>query len=99
VAILGVKAVLVLGHTSCGAVTAAIRSDAVPGQISMLFGPLQRAVEEAHGDLSKAIEANARIQADVLRTSSTIIRDAVAAGKLKVVSGVYDLGTGTVSLT
>jgi len=99
VAILGVKAVLVLGHTSCGAVTAAIRSDAVPGQISMLFGPLQRAVEEAHGDLSKAIEANARIQADLLRTSSTIIRDAVQAGKVKVVSGVYDLGTGTVSLT
>jgi carbonic anhydrase len=46
----------------------------------------------------KAIAINADLQAELLRTSSTVIRDAVKAGKLKVESGVYDLATGKVSL-
>jgi hypothetical protein len=31
-----------------------------------------------------------KIQAELLRTSSTVIRDAVKAGTLKVEAGVYD---------
>jgi len=45
-----------------------------------------------------AIEANAKIQAALLRTSSTVIRDAVKGGKLRVEAGIYDLATGKVSL-
>jgi carbonic anhydrase len=37
VAVLGVKVLLVLGHTGCGAVKAAMKADAVPGQISALY--------------------------------------------------------------
>jgi carbonic anhydrase len=99
VAILGVKAVLVLGHTSCGAVTAAVRSDPAPGHIASLLAPLQRAVQESRGDLTTAIALNTRIQAAQLIATSTIIREAVEAGKVTVVSGVYDLGTGIVSMT
>lgn len=99
VAVLGVKALLVLGHTSCGAVKAAMKAGTVPGQISSLYPHLRPAVEQSDGDLSKAIEANAKIQADLLRTSSTVIRDAVKAGTLKVQAAVYDLGTGKVSLS
>jgi carbonic anhydrase len=99
VAVLGVEMILVLGHTNCGAVKAALKADTVPGQISALYPPLRRAVEESGGDLAKAIEANSRVQAGLLRTSSTVIRDAEKAGKVKVVSGVYDLATGKVSLT
>jgi len=98
VAVLGVKALLVLGHSSCGAVKAAMKVDPVPGQISALYPPLRQAVEQSGGNVDKAIEANARIQAELLRTSSTVIRDAVKGGKLKVQAGVYDLGTGKVSL-
>jgi carbonic anhydrase len=98
VAVLGVKALLVLGHSNCGAVKAAIKSDAVPGQISTLYPHLRRAVEQSNGNLAAAIQANAKVQADLLRTSSPVIRDAVSGGKLKVVSGVYDLATGKVSL-
>ena len=97
VAVLGVKVLLVLGHSSCGAVKAAMKADAVPGQISTLYPHLRRAVEESAGNFDKAIEANAKIQADLLRTSSTVIRDAVKAGTLKVVAGVYDLATGKVT--
>jgi carbonic anhydrase len=41
---------------------------------------------------------NAEHQTDLLRTSSTVIHDALKGGKLKVESGVYDLATGKVSL-
>jgi carbonic anhydrase len=98
VAVLGIKVLVVLGHSSCGAVKAAMKADAVPGQISTLYLPLQRAVEQSGGNIDTAIEANARIQAQLLRASSPVIRDAVKGGTLKVTSGVYDLATGKVSL-
>lgn len=99
VAVLGVKALLVLGHGSCGAVKAAMKADPVPGQISTLYPHLRQAVEQSEGNFDKAIEANAKIQAELLRTSSTVIRDAFKAGKLKVEAGVYDLATGKVTLS
>lgn len=98
VAELGVKALLVLGHTHCGAVKAAMKSESVPGQISALYAPLRAAVDRSAGDVEKAVEINARVQADLLRTSSTVIRDATKAGTLRVVAGVYDLATGKVAL-
>ena len=99
VAVLGVNALLVLGHTNCGAVKAAMKADTVPGQISVLYPPLRPAVVQSGGNLAKAIEVNARMQADLLRTSSTVIREAVSAKTLKVVSAVYDLATGQVSVS
>lgn len=98
VAVLGVKTLLVLGHSGCGAVKAAMKAETVPGQISTLYKHLRQAVEQSGGDFKKAITANAKIQADLLRTSSTVIRDAVKADKLKVEAGVYDLATGKVTL-
>jgi carbonic anhydrase len=97
VAVLGVEVVLALGHTGCGALKAAMKADAVPGQISVLYQHLYPAVQQSGGDLNKAIWANAKLQAELLRTSSPVIRDAVKAGKLKVESGVYDLATGKVN--
>jgi carbonic anhydrase len=99
VAVLGVEVVLVLGHSNCGAVKAAMKADAVPGQISSLYPHLRRAVEQSGGDFDRAIEANANIQAELLRTSSTVVRDALKAGKVKVEAGVYNLASGKVTLS
>ena len=99
VAVLGVKTILVLGHSSCGAVKAAMKADTVPGQISSLYPHLRQAVEQSGGNFDNAIEGNTRIQAELLRTSSTVIRDAVKAAKLNVEAGVYDLATGKVTLS
>jgi carbonic anhydrase len=99
VAVLGIRTLLVLGHTGCGALKAAMKADAVPGQISTLYQHLRPAVEQSGGNVDKAVEANARLQAGLLRTSSTVIRDALKAGKLKVEAGVYDLATGKVILS
>ena len=98
VAVLGVKVLLVLGHTSCGAVKAAMKADPVPGQISSLYPHIRQAVEQSQGNVDKAIELNAKIQAELLRTSSTVVRDAVKGGNLKVEAALYDLGSGKVTL-
>jgi carbonic anhydrase len=99
VAVLGIKVLLVLGHANCGAVKAAMKADPVPGQISSLYPHLRPAVEKSGGSLQKAIEENAKYQADLLRTSSTVIKEAINAGTLKVQAGVYDLGSGKVTLS
>lgn len=98
VAVLGVRVLLVLGHTSCGAVKAAMKTDAVPGQISVLYKHLRPAVEKSLGNLDQAIGLNAEHQAELLRTSSTVVKDALKSGKLKVESAVYDLASGKVSV-
>jgi len=99
VAVLGIKALLVLGHNGCGAVKAAMKANAAPGQISVLYQHLQPGVARSGGNIDKAIEANARIQAELLRTSSPVIRDAIKAGELKVEAAVYDLATGKVTVS
>jgi len=99
VAALGIRAMLVLGHTNCGAVKSAMKTDVVPGQISSLYSRIQPAVDQSAGNVGRAIEVNARMQAELLRTSSTVIRQAIAARTLKVTSGIYDLSTGKVAVS
>jgi carbonic anhydrase len=49
-------------------------------------------------ELEAATKANAKIQATLLRESSTVISGLVKSGSVKVVAGFYDLGTGSVTL-
>ena len=97
-AVLGTRVILVLGHSSCGAVTATMQGNAVPGQISSLFTHIQPAVERAGGNLERAVKENARMQAEKLAESSPVFSELVKDGKLKIVAGYYDLGTGRVNL-
>jgi carbonic anhydrase len=97
-AVLGTKVILVMGHSNCGAVKATILHKEVPGQISSLFPHIQPAVDQAGPDLQATTKANAKIQAGLLRQSSTVISGLVKEGKLKVVAGYYDIGSGSVTL-
>lgn len=98
VAVLGTKAIMVLGHASCGAVKASIDAKAVPGQISVLYRYIRPAVDRAGPKLEAAIKANAQIQAALLRESSPVIADALKQNRLTVVAAYYELATGKVSL-
>jgi len=98
VAVLGVKALLVIGHTNCGAVAAAVAAKDVPGQISVLYQHLMPGIRGAKGDVPLAVKMNAEYQAEVLRESSTVIAKAIKSEGLKVTSGTYDLGSGRVVL-
>jgi len=97
-AVLGTRAILVLGHTSCGAVKATIDGKAVPGQISQLYAPIRPAVEAAGSDVDTAGKANAKIQANLLATASPLLAGLIKEAKLKIAAGFYDLGSGKVSL-
>jgi len=98
VAVLGVKAILVMGHSNCGAISASIAAKAVPGQISVLYQHLMPGIAEAKGDLPQAIRMNAAYQAKLLAKGSTVIAKAIKDDGVKVASGTYDLGTGKVTL-
>lgn len=97
--VLGAQALMVLGHTGCGAVNATIAGEAVPGQISALYSRIRPAVvRSGSSDLEEVVRENVRIQVDLLRTSSPVIAGMVREGRLAVVGAVYDLATGRVSL-
>jgi carbonic anhydrase len=98
VAVLGTKAIIVLGHANCGAVKASIEAKAVPGQISALYAYIRPAVDQAGPDLEAAIKANAKIQAGLLRQSSPVLADHIKQNQLKIIAGYYDLSSGKVTL-
>jgi carbonic anhydrase len=97
-AVLGTKVIMVLGHSGCGAVKAAIAGKEVPGQISALFPPLRPAVDQGGSDLAATTKKNATIQATLLSEASTVLSPMVKEGKLKIVGGYYDLDSGKVTL-
>jgi len=102
---LGVPLIVVLGHTHCGAVSAAvkvIREGAVlPGHLPELVRAIRPAVEiarkHAHGDLvADATIENVRLNANRLRVSKPLIGEYVKTGKVQVVGAIYDLASGKV---
>ena len=107
VAELGVSLVMVLGHSECGAVKAAIKhlndKDPLPGALGLLVNSIRPAVVKAKGmpgdPLENSIRANVGIGVGLLRTLQPIVGPAVKRGQVKVVGAMYDLRTGRVTLT
>ena len=97
-AVLGTAAIVVLGHTDCGAVNATIQGKAVPGQISALYSYIYPAVQQAHNDVTAVSKQNARNQATLLRSASPVLSGLVKKGKLLVVPALYHLDTGQVQM-
>ena len=97
-AVLGVKAIVALGHTNCGAVKATLAGKAVPGQISTLYQYIHPAIAGANGDLTNACRQNASLQASVLRETSPVLADLVKQKKLAIRAAMYDVGNGKVTL-
>jgi carbonic anhydrase len=106
VAELGVKLIMVLGHSQCGAVKAAIahveESDAPPGAIGELVGLIQPAVAGAQGQpgdmLDNVIQANVERCVGRLKGLEPILSEFVKRGELRVIGGVYELATGVVNV-
>lgn len=97
VQVLGAKVLYVLGHSACGAVTAAMQGREVPGQISGLFQYIRPAVKSSAGDLEKAVRENVRNQALLLAEASPVISRMIQRKEVVVAGGVYDLHTGIVT--
>jgi carbonic anhydrase len=102
-AVLGTNTILIMGHSRCGAVTAAIQKQvnpeqSFPGQIGVLFPHIQAAVDQAGPDLESTIRANALIQSARLRELSPLLAEMIDEGKLQVATGYFDIRSGAVTL-
>ena len=97
-AVLGVKVILALGHTNCGAVKATLAGKAVPGQISTLYQYIHPAIAGANGDLTTACRQNANLQASVLRETSPVLAELAKQKKLAIRAAMYDVGSGKVTM-
>lgn len=106
IAELNVPLIMVLGHTGCGAVKAAVqhidKKDSLPGAINELVELVKPAVTKAKGQpgdlVENAIRVNVQLGVDRLKTLDPIVAPRVKDGRVQVVGGVYDLHTGKVTL-
>ena len=100
---LGAPMILVLGHTHCGAVAAAVAGGEAHGHVESVVERIKPAVEETKGKpgdaVDNAVRANVRNVVNQLRNAGPILSGMVKSGKLKVVGGVYDLDAGKVAWT
>lgn len=98
VAHLGTPVIVVMGHESCGAVTAAIGGGDNGHNLNHLLYHITPAIA-ASGDgatVNDVVRKNAELTAAELVDRSSIIRKAVEAGNLKIVPAYYHLNGGMV---
>ena len=104
-AVLGSPLIVVLAHTSCGAVKAACdvvtKNATYPGAIGPMIEPIvpaALAVKDVAGDfVTNAAKESAKRTADRLAKSSSLIAGLASQGKLKIAAAIYDLQSGAVS--
>lgn len=97
VMVLGVPLVVVLGHTGCGAVLAAMDEHQPSGHLGRLTGEVAERLSELVGDDPvRATGANLQATVDALRRLGTL---RTAEGPAFVVGALYDMGTGVVTVT
>ena len=104
---LGVPLIMVLGHTGCGAVDAAIKvlktKAVLPGHLPELITAIKPAVIVAEKTqtgnlLDNAVTENVRRQVARLKSSPPIVQKFYVGKKIDIVGGVYDLATGKIAL-
>ncbi len=104
---LGVPLIMVLGHTGCGAVDAAIKvlktKAVLPGHLPELIAAIKPAVIVAEKTqtgnlLDNAAAENVRRQVARLKKSPPIVQQLYVASKIDIVGGMYDLATGRVAV-
>ena len=107
VAVLNVPLIMVLGHTNCGAVAAAVKSieskKMLPGTLQDIISAIQPAVVRAQNGpadklLDRAILENVKMQEQALETRPSLVQSMLKDKKIDIVGGVYDLATGKVTL-
>lgn len=91
---LGAPLILVLGHESCGAVTAVMQGNTTDiEQVADLIKPAVKKI--ASTDIEAAVKANVRWVVEYLKKSS-FIKEQIKEGHLKIAGGYYHLSDGHV---
>ncbi|HYL28201.1 MAG TPA: carbonic anhydrase, partial [Candidatus Nitrosotalea sp.] len=102
---LGTRLVMVLGHQNCGAVKAVYdaieEKKPLPPHLATIekgIGPGIAGIVRKDGSMMDAVEANVRAAAATLRASGPVLSEAANAKRIRIVGGVYRLGSGEVQL-
>ena len=103
----GAKAIVVLGHNSCGAIKGAIDKVKLGNLTAMLqniepaiksLGKLQGERDSHNYELVQQVAiANAKLAAQNIEKRSKVMSDLIKAGQLKVFAAMHDLATGEVT--
>lgn len=98
---LNTKLIVVLGHTECGAVAAAVeRPDNIPGHIVTLINEIKPAVAKCShlpgNPVENAVRQNVIDQVNNLRDLEPILHKKYINGEILIVGAVYDIHTGKV---
>ncbi|UTW65751.1 carbonic anhydrase [bacterium SCSIO 12643] len=98
VAHLGSKVIVVMGHQSCGAVTAAAAGGDNGYNLNHLLSHIAPALAASPegAEINDIVKKNAELTATDLMTRSAIIKGAVDEGKVKIVPAYYNLDSGKV---
>lgn len=104
----GTKIIVVLGHTSCGAVKGAI-DDAKMGNLTELLSKIRPAVNalpdpaDASQRTSKnadfvnaVVEKNVHMTIDNIRNQSPVLKEMEDNGEILILAGMYDISNGEV---
>ncbi len=99
--VLGTKLIVVLGHSQCGAVKAAVEIPEVPGHIIALINAIKPAVAKAKAQphqnlLDASIRENIIMQVEQLKSLEPVLAKRVREGSLLIVGALYHLDTGKV---
>lgn len=99
--IAGSKAVVVLGHTSCGAVKGSI-AGARLGNLTGLVKKIEPAIDateadpQAEGFADQVAETNVRLTLSAIREQSETLAEMERDGEIAIVGAMYDVATGAV---
>lgn len=98
VAHLGTEVIVVLGHESCGAVTAAVGGGDNGYNLNHLLAHIAPAIAKAtdSSNVDEVIRVNAKLTVEDLINRSAIIGDAVKSGKVEILPAYYNLDSGKV---
>jgi len=100
---LGVQLVVVLGHSGCGAVNAAVQGVDAPGQLGGLIAAIRPAVERVDkepGDrVENAVRANVALVVESLRAAEPVLNRLVDEEQVRIIGAYYDLESGIVEFS
>ncbi len=105
--IAGAKAIVVLGHSACGAVKGAV-DNAQMGNLTQTLSNLMPAVYATAGTagertskndafVQSVAETNVKLNVKALTDRSAVLSELVSAGQLKIAGAMHDLASGKIS--
>lgn len=104
--IAGSKLIVVLGHTSCGAIKGACEHVKM-AHLTQLLNKVTPAIEQASDNtiadannpefINKVAEINVLNSINIILKESEVLKQLVEQNKIKIIGGLYDISTGSVS--